>query len=390
MSYSVRRVKVESSEQLDALALACGSLYSQTVTWFWRTVKRQGIWLKPSSMMRWLNSDQMHAHTADATVQAFYASLDSWRARRKTDPNAKPPRRGRKFFRIEYKGTAIRHRNGQLLLSNGRHLAPTVLAWPWDTPRTVVIRWRETGGYEAIATYRVAKTKPIETGRVAGVDLGEIHMAVVHDGEQCTIFNGRVLRSKRQYQNKLKAKLSTRIDGKPKGSKRRKRMIRSKQKQLAKLKNQIRDIEHKMSSKLVSTLQNRNVQTVVIGDVRDIRQDLDYGKKANQKLHQWAHGKMRFYTTYKSERAGMEVKLQEERYTSQECPQCSHRYKPGGRVYHCRKCGFRYHRDGVGSWNIRKKYLKPVVSIVGRMARPIGVRFTPHLCVAQEATRVAA
>ncbi len=188
MSYTVRRVRIKSSEQLDALARACGSLCSQTVTWFWRTVKRQGVWLKPSSMMRWLNSDQMHAHTADATVQAFYSSLDSWRVRRKTDPNAKPPRRRRKFFRIEYKNSAIWHRNGQLILSNGRNLSPTILAWPWNTPKTVVIRWRETGGYEAIATYRIAKTKPVETGRVAGVDLGEIYMAVVHDGEQCTIF----------------------------------------------------------------------------------------------------------------------------------------------------------------------------------------------------------
>ena len=356
MSYTVRRVRIKSSEQLDALAFACGSLYSQTVTWFWRTVKRQGIWLKPSSMMRWLNSDQMHAHTADATVQAFYSSLDSWRARSKKDPNAKPPRRRRRFFRIEYKSSAIRHRNGQLILSNGRNLPPTVLAWQWSAPKTVVIRRRETGGYEAIATYRIAKAEPVKTGRVAGVDLGEIHMAVVHDGEQCTILNGRYLRSKRHYQNKLKAKLSAKIDRKVKGSKRRKRLIRSKRRQLAKLKNQIRDIEHKMSSKLVSTLQSRNVQTVVIGDVRDIREDLDYGKKSNQKLHQWSHGKMRFYTTYKSQRVGMEVKLQEERYTSQECPQCRHRHKPKGRVYHCRKCDFCYHRDGVGSWNIRQKY----------------------------------
>src|SRR5438552_16883655 len=108
--YIVRRINIGRRPQLDELALECGRLYSATVVWFWRTVRHQEIWLKPSSMMRWLNSEKLHAHSADACVQAFYAALKSWRKRRKTDPEAKPPRGRRKFFRIEYKNTAIRHR----------------------------------------------------------------------------------------------------------------------------------------------------------------------------------------------------------------------------------------------------------------------------------------
>jgi putative transposase len=98
-------------------------------------------------------------------------------------------------------------------------------------------------------------------------------MAVSHDGEQTHILNGRLLRSKRQYQNKLKAKLSRLIDTKKRGSRRRKQLVRSKQKQLGKIKNQIKDVEHKQSTRLISTLHAQGVQTVVIGDVRDIRQD---------------------------------------------------------------------------------------------------------------------
>ena len=70
-------------------------------------------------------------------------------------------------------------------------------------------------------------------------------------------------------------------------------MIRSKRKQLAKLKHQIRDIEHKQTSRLITTLHARGVQTLVIGDVRDIRQDNDKGAVANQKIHQWSAGKAR-------------------------------------------------------------------------------------------------
>ena len=130
---------------------------------------------------------------------------------------------------------------------------------------------------------------------------------------------------------------------------------------------------HKQTTALISTLHEEGVQRGVIGDVRDIREGLDYGHTANQRLHQWLSGKTRFYLTYKAQRRGMEVVLQEESYTSQSCPVCAQRYKPRGREYVC-KCGFRYHRDGVGSLNIRQKYLG-CGPVVGVMAPPIGIRY---------------
>ena len=41
-----------------------------------------------------------------------------------------------------------------------------------------------------------------------------------------------------------------------------------------------------------------------------------------------------------------------ERGTSSQCPECSHRQKPKGRQWICRKCGFSGHRDVVGSVNM--------------------------------------
>jgi putative transposase len=120
--------------------------------------------------------------------------------------------------------------------------------------------------------------------RVAGIDLGEVHMAVSHDGAATHILNGRLLRSKRQYQNKLKAKLQHRIATKKRGSKRHKRLVKSKQRQLGKLKHQIKEVEHKQTTRLISTLHREGVQTLVIGDVRDIRQENDVGSTNNQKI----------------------------------------------------------------------------------------------------------
>jgi putative transposase len=385
--YQVRRLNIGKTAQLVELAHTCGELYSQTLVFFWRTVRHKGIWLKPKHLMRLFTSPKLHAHTSDACVQAFFASMTSWLTRRKSDPTAHPPRRRRWYFRIEYKQTAIHHKDGILTLSNGKGNAPLVLTWPWETPKTVVIHWTGTE-YEAIATYKVEPHAMPKGSKVAGIDLGEVHLAVSHDGESTRILNGRLLRSKRQYQNKLKAKLSSRIDTKKKGSRRRKQLVKSKQKQLRKLKNQIKDIEHKQTTHLISTLHQQGVQTAVIGDVRDIRHDNDTGRTSNQKIHQWSHGHVRHLLTYKAERLGMVVVLQEERYTSKTCPKCGHRRKskPAGRVFHCtnKACRFSWHRDGVGACNIRQKYRGEfgIPHVVGGMAPPTGMGFAPHARVA--------
>ena len=357
--YQVRRVHIGTTAQRAELARECGRLYSQTLTSFWRTVRHKGIWLKPSHLMRWHTSKQLHAHTADACVQASFASLKSWRTRRKTDPDAHPPRRRRSFFRIEYKRSAMSLGEGSLRLSNGQGNEPLVLAWPWELPQTVVIHW--TGKqYEAIATYKQeeAQTSPLGE-KVAGIDLGEIHMAVTHDGEHTHIPNGRSLRARRQCQHKLKEHLSKKIKRKKQGSRRRQKLIGSKQRQLTKLKNQITDIEHKQTSRLVSTLYHEGVQTVVMGDVRDIRQDNDTGSTNNQRMHQWSYGSVRHKLTNKAKRVGRQVTLQDEHRTSRTCPACGtcRKSMPPGRVFRCtnKRCQWTGHRDGVGDVNSDRK-----------------------------------
>ncbi len=372
--YEIRKLKIDHTEQADALALASGELYCRTVTAFWRTVRKQGIWLKPSSMMRWQNSNELHAHSADAVVQSFYASLKSWRILRKINPDAKPPKRRRRFYRVQWKNSAIRLRDGRLVLSNGRGNLPMVIPWRWTVPTLVELGWNGTG-YELRAIYTTTPVGIPLGIKIAGVDLGEIHLAATHDGEECHIYNGRYLRSVKRYQNKRKAEISSRLDRMVKGSKRHRHLKASKKRTLGKLDNQINDILHKQTTKLVSTLHERGVKTVVIGDVRDIRQGLDYGAKANQKIHQWLFGRVRWMVSYKAEYLGMEVVLQEEAYTSQTCPACGNLNKPKGRNYRC-GCGFRYHRDGIGAYNIRAKYLgEETPQVVGAMASPIGVRY---------------
>lgn len=253
-----------------------------------------------------------------------------------------------------------------------------------------MIHWTGTE-YEAIATYEMGESladqeeQGIEQKRAehtAGIDLGEVHLAVSYDGERSHLMNGRLLRSKKQERNKLIAKMDQKISRTKKGSKRRKKLVRAKKKQLRKVKHQIQDIEHKETSYLVHTLKQEGVEKLVIGDVRDIRHELDVGSKNNQKLHQWSFGSIRHKLTYKAERLGMRTVLQEESYTSRTCPACGHRRKssPKGRVFHCPKCGWTGHRDVVGAANIQFKYRGEMGRrhVAGAMAPPTPCGSVPH------------
>src|SRR5690348_15376982 len=119
-NYRVRRIKINKTAQLDGLAHECGELYSQALVFFWRTVRHKGAFLKEKHLKRLFTSRALHAHTSDACVEAFFASLKSWRERRKDDPEAKPPHKRKWYFRIEYKRSAMSVTDGFLRLSNGK------------------------------------------------------------------------------------------------------------------------------------------------------------------------------------------------------------------------------------------------------------------------------
>ena len=156
------------------------------------------------------------------------------------------------------------------------------------------------------------------------------------------------------------------------------RLKRIKTKILAKLNAQLKDADHKITSRFISDCIKAKADTIVIGKLKGIRNRAKFSKKSNQKVHQWAFARLTSMICYKAEMAGLKVKFVSEAYTSQTCPQCGNRKKPTNRNYHCNPCGFEYHRDGVGAINLWNKVSGFILSpVVGVMASPIGVRFTP-------------
>ena len=253
--YLTRKFHIEGTQQLERLSRSSADLWNNICKWYWRTVDRQDHWLSKTAMRRWHCKGHGHlpSQTAQEVAEQFYEAIGSWHDKGR---KGNPPHRCDKehnVLRWTYQGVTLRD-DGVLRLSTRRGEDSILIDWPVNQePRTVEIGKRP-GGFVVRAQY---ETEPIgrTTGnKVAGIDLGEKHLAAVFTGSGSFTINGGELRALRHYQNQLKAKLDAKIDRKERGSNRWKKLVQSKSRQLGHIDNKITDLLHKLSRKVVEML----------------------------------------------------------------------------------------------------------------------------------------
>jgi putative transposase len=370
----------------DVLNAASGAIYTGILVAHWRVVRKKGFWLSETAGTRWSDARTqapLHAHSIDAAQQGFYKACATTRGLRKAGLKPRFPYHRRKFRTTIWKNTAVRRKDDALILSNGRGNPSIMIRIPEqlrDVLRFVEVRLvydRRVGRYTwHIVVENGKQPKPAPGDNVMAVDLGEVHPAVVGDEHEATVITCRQRRAESQGHARRMAKIAHTISRKRKGSRRHKRLVRAKARMKAKHQRVMRDLEHKISRVVVNTAVEQKAGTIVIGDVRDVADGVNCGSKQNQRIGLWNHGKVRQYVTYKAEAEGIAVKLEDEAYTSQTCPQCQHRHKPKGRRFRCPACGFQAHRDVVGQVNILSvfKHGEP-----GKIPAPSVVKYRiPH------------
>ena len=381
--YVTQTMKHHRTDQLDFLAREAGRCYSKSLSLARKIHARKGFWLSKGVLQKYMRhlNFRLHSQTIQACIDSYFDALNTYFTVRKSNPNAKPPKRTPRHFKVRWKSGAIHRKGNTLILSNGKNNEPVILDLSEnDSTPTYVEMYFKRGSYYFALVSKVDTPAKKETGITVAVDMGEIHPIVSHDGEKTTIYNGRFVRSIRQYRNKVSARFQAKIDKCPKRSKRWYQLIRVKRKTLDKINAQLLDAEHKITSRFISDCKKAKADTIVIGDLKGIRDRAKFSKKSNQKIHQWAFSRIAEKICYKAEMEGIRVIFESEAYTSQTCPQCANRKKPTNRNYHCKHCGFKYHRDGVGAINLWSKvsgYL--FYPVVGELAAPLGVKFNWHL-----------
>jgi putative transposase len=245
----------------------------------------------------------------------------------------------------------------------------------------VELTWR-ADHYDLCLTFDTGQPlpSPLPAGEMAGVDLGEVHVAAVTTTRRhALVVSGRQLRACKQWRNKVHSILQEKLSRCQAESRRSRRLTKRQAQVSAKLYRQQRDLLHQAARKVVDFCQTEGVRQIAVGDVRDIQTGVRLGHVTNQKISQWPHGQFTRYLTEKAARRGLRVEWIDESYSTRTCSRSGHcnSSSPRGRRFRCAGCGARIHRDLNGSANICSKaahggYGKVQADTV-KYLRPIGV-----------------
>lgn len=235
-----------------------------------------------------------------------------------------------------------------------------------DAIKQIKIYPPEGNKCDIIVVYEVEDIMPLpDNGRYLSIDLGLHNLMTCYDSTNGdTFIVGRKYLSICNYYNKEIARVQSQWSSLqnekgikyPKSSKHIQQIYKKKN-------NSINDYLHKVTRYIVSYCVENQINTVVIGDITNIRKDNDLGNVTNQKLHSLPFAKIYMMLQYKLKMKGITLVKQSEAYTSQTSPlsrdvskesaQKSNRikrglYKDGDKIWNA---------DSVGAYNILRLHL---------------------------------
>lgn len=159
--------------------------------------------------------------------------------------------------------------------------------------------------------YNVKNVEPLaDNGRYASIDLGLNNLGTVTNNViKPFIINGKPIKSINQFYNKRVSNLKSKLKDGKKTSRRIKSLT-------DKRNNKIKDYLHKASTLLVNQLVSNDLNTLIIGNNKGWKQDINIGKRNNQNFVQIPHSTFIKMLEYKCKLRGINVLITEESYTS--------------------------------------------------------------------------
>ena len=150
----------------------------------------------------------------------------------------------------------------------------------------------------------------LDYSQYSSIDLGIDNLAtMVVYGEEPILFNGRQLKAKNQYFNKITSQLKSELTNGQRTSKRLRRFY-------VKRDNQVTDIFHKVSRRMVNLLIEHKVGNLVVGYNKGWKDSVNIGKRNNQTFVGIPYAKLIDFLKYKCEMCGINLIVNEESYTS--------------------------------------------------------------------------
>lgn len=255
------------------------------------------------------------------TIKDFDIAMRSWFSNLRNNPQARPPRYAEDprqlTFEVDRNAKPVGDWTYRLTVLGGHiperhttvkihHIQPGI---KMKDIKLIRIQPDQTG---SIVYCQEQKGKPGEA--IAAVDLGIINIATIafDNGESIMVSGKGILASDQYYQKRAaRCKPSGWMPGQPTV----KQSSRNKSYRL-KAGNIRRLAVHNLTRFIIQQCTDRQVGTIIIGDLTGIRKDRDHGKAGNQKLHAWPFAEIGRQIIYKAEEAGIEVIKRSERNTS--------------------------------------------------------------------------
>lgn len=167
--------------------------------------------------------------------------------------------------------------------------------------------------YEILVSYEVqeAQLKP-QSGKLAGIDIGLNNLVALSSNDiamKPSLINGRPLKSINQYYNKKSAKMKSLLPKDVFWSKALSRLTRKRN-------NKVQTEMHNISTYIVNELVKYNIDTLIVGNNKAMKQGISIGRTNNQNFVSIPFYKLRRMLEYKCKQAGINYIETEESYTS--------------------------------------------------------------------------
>ncbi|KPQ41358.1 MAG: transposase [Candidatus Methanoperedens nitroreducens] len=326
-------------------------------------------------------------HSAQAVLQKLDHSYRSWFKLRKTDQTARPPgfRPKESLSIITFKESAFRVEGDKIRLTIPQkvkeelYYIESFLILPFQSykslegkPKLIEVMYSGEAWFAHIVQ-EVQAPELLPDTNAMGIDLGIVNMAAcVTEEGKAEIIDGGQIASVWRYFNKQIGKIQKRVMG------RGKRWSEGLTEISKKRSIQTKHILHAATNRILEYAINENINTIVIGDLKNILKKKNGDSRnfgiANQKLHSWNFNQFTQMLSYKAQRAGISVKKVSERNSSRTCSVCGivdKKSRMHRGLYRCRHCGTELNADVNGARNILKTYLESVSRpVVAELAQP--------------------
>ena len=330
---------------------------------------------------------QLPSQTAQEVCKLLDKAWKSFYQLQKTHgiENPKPPRFKQENIAITYMQKGIVHAKGdstvrltlskqlkqfmskQYDITNNFLYLKNKIFKDTDVIKQIRIYPPENGTWAVIVVYAIDDAVMLsDNGRYLSIDLGLHNLMTCYNsatGE--TFIAGRKYLSICHYFHKEIARVQSQwYKTQTKAGVKYPKMSKHVQKLYKKKNDCISDYLHKVTRFIAEYCQDNGINTVVIGDITNIRKDNDKGSVTNQKLHSLPYRKFYILLEYKLAMYGIQFVKQNEAYSSQTSPLmpkvCKENAEKSNRV----KRGLYtdgskiWNADCVGAFNILRLYFQ--------------------------------